>query len=153
MTPSTHPALRRLLASSVLYIVFALIATRIAVAENRVAEFGGSHTELTALESFLFGNGTALSPPLYWLLAQVVLTLLAPRQDRWGSVGVIGLALFGLLSVIGALGEPILLETFNPATFNLLKAVVQAGMILLPIAMLVFGILEWLRRRREKEAA
>lgn len=64
------------------------------------------------------------------MIAQVVLTILAPRRDRWGGVGVIGLAIFGLLSGIGVLGEPINLGIFNPVTFDLLKAVIEAGMII-----------------------
>ena len=95
--------------------------------------------------------GTAMSPPLYWLMAQVALTILAPRRDRWGGVGVVGLAIFfGLLNGISALGEPINLEIFNPLTFDLFKAVIQTGMIIVPFAMMVFGILEWSRRRRER---
>jgi hypothetical protein len=62
---------------------------------------------------------------------------------------VVGLAIFGLLSGIGALGEPIILEIFNPAKFDWLKIVIEAGIIILPILMMAFGILEWSRRRRE----
>jgi hypothetical protein len=43
-----------------------------------------------------------------------------------------------------------LLETFNHATFDMLKTVVPLGMRLLPFAMLIFGDLGWLRRRRER---
>jgi hypothetical protein len=61
---------------------------------------------------------------------------------------VVGLAIFGLLTVIGAIFEPINLELLNPVTFNLLRAVIQSGMIIISFAMMVFGILEWSRRRR-----
>jgi len=145
-SPST---LKRLITSSILYMVVASIGTIIAIVENRSAEFGGSSTGLPVVQDFLYGMGTAMSPPLYWLMAQVALTILAPRRDRWGGVGVAGLAIFGL-SGIGALGEPINLEILNPVTFNLLNAVIQSGMIIIPFAMMVFGILEWSRRRRER---
>ena len=144
--PST---LKRLIVCSVLYVVLALIATVVAISENRPAEFGGSSTGLPVVQDFLYGMGTAMSPPLYHLIAQVALTILAPRRDRWGGVGVVGLAIFGL-SGIGALGEPIILEIFNPVTFDLLKALIYTGMIIVPFAMMVFGILEWSRRRRER---
>jgi hypothetical protein len=147
VTPST---LKRLIACSVLYVVWASIAAVVAIAENRTGEFAGFSTGLPALQNFLYGMGTGMSPPLLHLIVQVVFTILAPRRDRWGELGVVGLAIFGLLTVIGAIFEPINLELLNPVTFNLLRAVIQAGIIIIPFAMMVFGILEWSRRRRER---
>jgi len=144
VTPST---LKRLIVCSVLYVVWASIAAAVAIAENRAGEFAGFSTGLPALQNFLYGMGTGMSPPLLHLIVQVVFTILAPRRDRWGGVGVVGLAFFGLLTVIGAIFEPINLELLNPVTFNLLRAVIQSGMIIIPFAMMVFGILEWSRRR------
>lgn len=149
MNSPTPRTLKRLVSSSVLYIVLALIATGFAVIENRTTEFGGSTSGLSALQSFLYGQGTAMSPPLYWLVAQVGLTAMALRRNRWGSVGVIGLAVFGLFFLIGAIGEPILLESFNPATFDMLNAVILAGLVIVPFIMMVFAILEWSRRRTQ----
>ena len=139
----------KLVITSSLYVAIALIATGIAIAENRKAEFGPT-TSLPIVQDFLYGNGTAMSPPLYWLIAQVVLTILAPRRDSWGIVGVVGLALFGLLFIIGTFGEPINLEIFNPLTFDLLKAVIQVVTIVILLAMMFFGFLEWRERRRVK---
>jgi hypothetical protein len=51
---------------------------------------------------------------------------------------------------IGALGEPINQRISNPATFDPLKAILMAGMILLSFAILAFGVREWSRRRQEK---
>jgi hypothetical protein len=147
VTPST---LKPLITCSVLYVVWASIAAAIAIAENRAGEFAGFSTGLPALQNFLYGMGTGMSPPLLHLIVQVVFTILAPRRDQWGGVGVVGLAFFGLLTVIGAIFEPINLELLNPVTFNLLKAVIQSGMIIIPFAMMVFGILEWSRRRQER---
>jgi len=147
VTPST---LKPLIACSVLYVVWASIAAVVAIAENRAGEFAGFSTGLPALQNFLYGMGTGMSPPLLHLIVQVVFTILAPRRDQWGGVGVVGLAFFGLLTVIGAIFEPINLELLNPVTFNLLRAVIQSGMIIIPFAMMVFGILEWSRRRQER---
>jgi hypothetical protein len=72
----------------------------------RSAAFGGSSSGLPVVQDFLYGKGTAMAQPLYWLIAQIVLTVLAPRRGLWGAVGIMGLAIFGLLSGIGALGEP-----------------------------------------------
>ena len=46
----------------------------------------------------------------------------------------------GVLECIGASGEPITLVVFRPATFDPLLAVIQAGMIVLPAAMALFGV-------------
>jgi hypothetical protein len=68
------------------------------------------------------------------------------RRSTWG---VIGLTLFGATTFIGAVGEPITYELLNPVTFNPLVAVIQAGMVIIPLVMTVFGIQEWRRRRSE----
>jgi hypothetical protein len=66
-----------------------------------------------------------------------------------GERGVLGLTVLGLITCIGALGEPINQRVFNLATFDLVKAVIMAGMILIPLVIVVFGLMEWMRRRRE----
>ena len=149
MSNVTATTTRRLVTSSVLYIAFALMGAVVAIVENRPAEAGLS-SSLPVWQAFLYGNGTAMSAPLYWLIAQAILTALAPRRDRWGTAGVVGLIVVGLLfSVFGAL-EPIALEVFSPNTFDLLKAIIVAGGIVLAFLMMVFGALELMRRRRSK---
>ena len=148
MNATTPNPLSRLITSSVIYMILALIAAGIAIAENLPAEFGGSSTGLPVLQGFLYGYGTAMSPPLYTLLVQAVFTLLVRRRSRWGTIGIVGLAISGLFTAFGALSEPINLRIFNPATFDFLKAIVQGGMIIVPAVMTVFAILEWSRRRR-----
>jgi len=150
MKDATTAFTKRLVASSVLYIVFALVGAVVAIAENRPAEAGLS-SSLPVWQAFLYGPGTAMSPPLYWLVAQAILTVLAPRCDRWGTVGLVGLSVVGLLfSVFGAL-EPIVLEIFNPRTLDLPKAIIVTGGVITAFLMMVFGILELMRRRRSKK--
>ena len=146
-TPNT---LKRLIASSLIYMVLAVIAGTIAVSHNFSAQpLGeGSGTGRPVLQEFLFGNGTAMSPGLPWLAMQAVLTLVASRKGRWSVVGVIGLAIFGLLSGVFATTEPMALQIFTPGTFEPLLALIEAGVILTPFAMLAFAILEWIRRRK-----
>jgi hypothetical protein len=136
--------------SSVFYTVFALIGAGVAISENRPSDAGGWSTGLSTLQDFLYGNGTAMSPPLYMIVAVVIFTLLMPRSDRWGTVSVGGLTIFGLLFGIGMLVEPIVPEIFSPTTFDLTKAIIVAGLIILPLTMMVFGIYEWRERRRKK---
>jgi len=129
-------------------MVIALIVAWVAIEDNLPAEFGGSSTGLSVWQDFIYGMGTALSPPFYSLIIQLVLSVLAPRSDRWGMLGVIGLVVMGLFTCIGALNEPIRNKIFNPTTLDLPKALLLSGMILIPLFIMTFGILEWSRRRR-----
>ena len=149
-TKKTSP-LTWLIICSVIYIIFSLIASALAISENRPAEFGGTSTGLSVVQDFFYGQGTAMAPPLYWLVIQAIFTILAPRRNGWGIFGVAGLTVFGLLSGIGALGEPIIKEIFNLTTFNIFKAFLQAGMIILPFLFMVLSIIELLRRRKSKK--
>ena len=67
-----------------------------------------------------------------------------------GAFDVGGLTIAGLLFGVGVLVEPILLEIFNPATFDLLKAVIEVGLIIVLFVMMVFGVREWVGRHRDK---
>lgn len=153
MNKNFFTPLKLLLISSILYIMISIVATAIAISENRPAEFGGTSTNLTVVQDFLYGQGTAMSPPLYWLVIQAILTIIAPRRNFWGVIGVAGLALFGFLSGIGALGEPIIKEIFSLETFNLLKAIVQVGMIVVPFLFMTFAIMELRRRIKNRKIA
>jgi uncharacterized membrane protein len=147
-----HIKLRRLVQSSILYLIWASIATVVAIILNLPAQFGGSTTGLPVVQDFIYGMGTALSPSLWWMIPQALLTWLAWNQtNRRSTWGVIGLTLFGFAEFIGALGEPITYELLDPVTFNPLLAVIQAGMIIIPLVMTVFAIQEWRRRRSESE--
>jgi hypothetical protein len=115
--PSSIP-LKLLTACTILYMLIALFAGLVASTQNLPGEFGGIRDGLTAAQDFLYGMGTAISPPLLTLIMQFVLLMLAPRKDRWGSLGVLGLAITGLLTFIGAFGEPINFKIFNPATLD-----------------------------------
>jgi uncharacterized membrane protein YeaQ/YmgE (transglycosylase-associated protein family) len=143
--------LKRLVQSSILYLIWATIGAVVAIVLNRPAQFGGSTSGLPVVQDFIYGTGTALSPPLlWWMVPQALLTWLAWNQMNRRSIwGVIGLTIFGAFVFTGALGEPITYELLNPITFNLLVAVIQAGMVIIPFVMMMFGIQEWRRRRSE----
>lgn len=151
MSKTTPTSLKRLVTSSFLYIVIALIAASIAINENLPAQpMGeGSGSGKPVLQDFLYGSGTAMSPGLPWLIAQALLTVLVFRKSWWGMFGVVGLIIFGLLSGVFSLTEPIVREIYGPAVFDPLKAVIEAGIIIFPFVMMVFGISEWRRRRRD----
>jgi hypothetical protein len=146
----TSGTLKRLIITSIVYILVALIAGAIAVSRNLPAQpLGeGSGSGRPVLQEFLYGNGTAISPGLPWLALQAVLTFIASRKFRWSIVGVIGLALSGLLTGIFAMTEPMFRKIFSFSPFDLLLVVVEAAIVVLPFLMLIFAVLEVLRRRK-----
>jgi hypothetical protein len=147
---NTPIKLKRLVLSSVLSLIWASIATVVAIVLNLPAQFGGSTSGLPVVQDFIYGMGTALSAPLVWMVAQALLTWLAWNQkNRRSTWGVIGLALFGATTFIGTLGEPITYELLNPVTFNPLLTVIPTGTIIIDSLMMVFAIREWTRRRSE----
>ena len=89
-----------------------------------------------------------MSPGLPWLIGQVILTIFVFRKDLWGTVGVVGLIIFGLLSGIFSITEPNVQKIFSLSPFDPFKVVIEAGIIIIPFVMMVFGILEWRRRRQ-----
>src|SRR5262245_39890478 len=131
----------RLIRCSVAYLVWASLATAVAIAQDRPAEFGGATSGLPVWKDFVFGMGTALSPALWWMVLHAIVTVLVGRSDRAGRVGVISLTVVGALEFVGAMGEPITLEVLRPATFDPLLAVIQLGMIALPLGIAAFGAL------------
>jgi hypothetical protein len=151
MKPETPLPVKRLITSSILYMGIILIGAIIAIIENLPAEAAGLKSNAPVWQGFLYGYGTAMSPPLYWLIVQAILTALASRRGRWGTVGIVGLIATGLLySIFGAL-EPIVQKIFNPAAFDLLKVIIISGGIVLAVLMVVFGLLELVRRSRSRK--
>jgi hypothetical protein len=88
---NTPIKLKRLVQSSILYLIWASIATVVAIGLNLPARFGGSTSGLPVVQDFLYGMGTAMSPPLVWIVAQALLTWLAwnqrNRRNTWGVIG------------------------------------------------------------------
>jgi len=122
------------------YVAWATVAAIVAIIQNRPAGFAGQSSGLSVGKDYLLGMGTALSPPLWWIAIQLLFTRWLGRPDRWRRIGVYGLIVFGICECLGASGEPITLVVFRPATFDPLLAVIQAGMIVLPAAMTLFGL-------------
>jgi hypothetical protein len=102
------PALAKLLAPvSALLLGFWLIVTVVSIDHGWTAEFGdvGDPNDVSGEWA---SRGTLFSPPLAPMIAQALLTALALVQRRiWQLVAGAGLALLGVLYVVGGLGEPL----------------------------------------------
>ena len=146
-----RPTTRRLVFASVSLLVVAVVGTVISIVYKLPYEFGGRGDPNNVLRDFIVGGGTALSPPLPPIILSVLFTILAPSRRWWGTVGVVGLCIFGSQYVIGESQEPIVWRSLRSSDFGPLEAVVaMLGMlgILLGALVLLFGLMELIDRVR-----
>ena len=137
---------RQLVLTSMLYLSSAGAGGAIAIKQDLPADFAGIVRGDDVTRDFLTWKGTALSPPLAMLLVQGMLTVIAARRGRMGTLGLVGLAVLGASYTIGMLGERILLRVFKPAIFDPVRAIVVAANLVLPSLMTALAALK-LRKR------
>lgn len=137
-----------LVITSILSLVNAGVGTVLAVKENLPSVTLVFTTGKSALEDFLTGNGTALSPPLYLCIVALLLILLAFQSKRPGMVGVIGLTILGVIFLLGEFAETSTYRALNPVTFDIPVALVTLTAIVLALLMIAFGAVEIVHRRQ-----
>ena len=142
-----------LIVISNLSLVNAVIGTVIAVKQNLPSVTPILTTGKPALEDFLTGNGTALSPPLYLCIITLLLIILAFRPKRPGMVGVVGLTILGLIFMIGEFVETNTYRVLNPITFNLPVALDVLTEIILALLMITFGVITIIQERQAHRQA
>lgn len=135
--------------ASILYLLIAVVGTLIATRENLPSQtfIPAFITGKPALEDFLTGNGTALSPPLYLCLFEVLLLVVACLPNRLAMVGIVGLTILGAIFLFGIFIERLTYRVLNPASFDFSLAPLELLAIVLPLLMIVFGGLEIARKR------
>ncbi len=136
-----------LIAISILSLVNAVVGTIIAVNQNLPSITPVLTTGKPALEDFLTGNGTALSPPLYLCIVTLILIILAFLPKWPGKIGVIGLTILGFLFLLGELVERNTYHVLNPATFNMPVALDVLVEIILALLMITFGLITIIQQR------
>ena len=128
-------------------LVNAAIGTTLAVKENLPSVTPILTTGKPALEDFLIGNGTALSPPLYLCIITLVLIILA-FQPKWpGKIGVVGLTILGFIFLLGEFVETNTYQVLIPVTFNVPVALDVVVEIILALLMIAFGIITIIQER------
>jgi hypothetical protein len=97
-------ARRKLVVVSCLYLINASFGVLIAILYNlpSVTLFKSGKP---ALEDFLTGYGTALSPPLFLCIVAIVLIILSFRPNRLGTFAMLGLLLLGVLFLMRRVGR------------------------------------------------
>jgi hypothetical protein len=141
------PIPRGLLLASGCYLASAGAGTALAIVEDLPARFAGILHGNDVARDFVTWRGTALSPPLALLLAQLALMGYALRAGPARTFGVAGLTLLGGAYTLGQLGEPIVRDALRPVTFNAAATLAVAANLTCSLALLVLGTREWRRRR------
>jgi hypothetical protein len=131
-----------------LSLVNAAIGTIIAVKQNLPSVTPILTTGKPALEDFLTGNGTALSPPLYLCIITLVFIILAFQPRLPGRIGVFGLTILGCIFLLGELVERNTYRVLNPVTFNLPVVLDVLIEIVIAILMITFGLITILQQRQ-----
>ncbi len=140
-----RPATRRLVSVAALIFAVWVAGTVVSIVAGWPAQFGGPGDPDNVAGEFL-SRGTVFSPPLALIVAFVVFVLLAPNRRWWGTLGVVGLCLLAVITLVGSLGE-----AFAPSTPDVPRAALVAsgvvGVVLCP-ALLLSGIAELTDRAR-----
>jgi len=133
---------------AILSLVNAAIGTTLAVKENLPSVTPILTTGKPALEDFLTGNGTALSPPLYLCIITLLLIILAFQPKLPGKIGVVGLTILGCIFMLGEFIETNTYRVLNPVTFNVPVALDVLMEIILALLMITFGIITIMHERQ-----
>ncbi|MCG3209490.1 MAG: hypothetical protein FOGNACKC_03117 [Anaerolineae bacterium] len=137
---------RRLISVAVLILVVEIIAIPVAIIFKWPYQFGGPGDPNTIASDFVF-LGTAISAPVFPILVLLVLFIFLSRSQKWwGTLGVVGFCLIGILMFIGALGE-----AFAPSTSVVPRLVlVVSGVVngIFSVALLFLAIAELIDRVR-----
>jgi len=142
-----------LIVISILSLINAVIGTVIAVQHNLPSITPILTTGKPALEDFLTGNGTALSPPLYLCIATLLLIILAFQPKLPGKIGVVGLTILGFIFLLGEFVETNTYRVLNPVTFNVPVALDVLVEIILALLMITFGIITIMHERQAHHQA
>lgn len=141
----TPPSLSRFVISALFFPVFSIMAALIALAEQMEPQFLGIKTGLDLMSNFLFGVGTALSPPLTLLALFVPLVWFGRSRSNSGTSYIFFTMLLSGLCFLNSLLSPINRQILDNGEFDLV-AMIQLLMMLIPLAVIYFGFTEIKRR-------
>jgi hypothetical protein len=130
-----------------LWLLNAATGAAVAIREDLPGELiADIFTGRNASAEFFKGPGTALSPGLAHIAAQVVFAVLSTRGGRAGRAA--GLVVVGAAATAGALGEKITYRVLSPEAFDPAKAVIVSAGIILSTLMTALGARRLLVLRR-----
>jgi hypothetical protein len=125
---------------SLLWLLNSAIGARVAIKEGLPGEWVADlYVGRDASAEFFKGGGTALSPGLPMMVAEVLFAVLSTRGGRAEKAGVAGLTVLGARSTVGVLAETITYRVLSPRTFDVAKAPIVSATIVLSALMAVLG--------------
>ena len=122
-----------------LTVVNSVVGAAVAIDRNDPAGWLGISTGLTAKQDFLYGLGTGISPPLWFLILFVAASWAPIWSGRARRLGLSALTLSGLIILIGQLGEPITYRALSASGLGGAESLVVIGNLILGVALLYFG--------------
>lgn len=117
---------RAILPVAVVFFALQAIGTVIAIANKLPHEVGGYGDPNSVGRDFMMGGGTALSGPLIVLVILAILIGLGQRQDRWGTLALVGTIILGTMAAALGAQEPIEARMLQASPFGLFEAMVVA---------------------------
>lgn len=135
--PTTAAPGPRLLAwrAAAAVLVLNLVTALLAMATDWRARFDPPPDQ-GSVSSELALNGSAISAPIAPLALLAAGALLARRSDRWGVVGLVGIAVAAGLFVIGGIGE----ITASPSVHTPSAVLVVAGIMFPAIGLTLIAL-------------
>ena len=135
-----------------LYLGVAVAGTAVALERGYRGRPLGITTDLDLLWDWVVGLSTALSAPLWVLLAFVATLVVARRRpaSRGASAAVIAM---GAAFIAGMLVEPITYRVLSPGGFDLIPTAFVAINLALPLLIVIFALQELPARPGTKRAS
>jgi len=125
------PFYRRFVYLSWLYVTFSILTTLVSVNFNIKAQVMDWQSNLPVLKDFLYGIGTALSPPLIMLVLLIVLVDLTFKHNLVAKFSLVVIVIVSLLNSVAAIFQPIQTQPIPAVVFLSLHLV----MIILPLVI------------------
>lgn len=130
-----------LIVVALLLLVNSIVGAVVSIARDEGVGWLGIDTGLTAEQDFLFGLGTSIAPPAWFLvLFAIAVWVAAMRGGRARRLGTLALTLAGLAIVIGTLGEPLTYQALSLSGLWSAEFFVVAINFALGLALFVLGV-------------
>lgn len=129
-------------------VTLQVVGAILAIQQRMAYGFGGQGDPNRVAYDFLFGNGTAESPPVVFLALIVLAGLLAAVRGRASVIGCVAIAVLSVVSTIGLFGEPHTRHAFTPGSLEPGWAAYQLLFLASLVAMFVFALRQVATRPR-----
>ena len=124
------------------------VGAMLAIQQRMAYGFGGQGDPNRVAYDFVFGSGTAESPPVVFLALIVLAGLLSAVRGRVSVIGCVAIAALSVVETIGLFGEPHTRQAFTPGSLEPGWAAYQLLYVASVVAMFVFAVQQLAAGRR-----